>query len=60
MTRTKLAKTAVKLDTENSTAPSNAISPRTSSAVFVEMQDTWLEIVLIGEFHLTTNNIEEC
>jgi hypothetical protein len=46
--RIRLAKTAAKLVTANTTAPNNATSQPTSSVASVEMQATWLEIVLIG------------
>ncbi|KLJ09439.1 hypothetical protein EMPG_15149 [Blastomyces silverae] len=45
MTRTKLARTAVKLVIANMTVPSNVTSPLALFAVSVEMLDTWPKIV---------------
>lgn len=45
-TRTKLARTAVKLDTGSTTVPSNATLPRISYVVSVVMLAIWPEIAL--------------
>lgn len=47
MMRTKLARTVVRLATENTTAHNNATLLPILSVACVEMQDTWLEIVQI-------------
>jgi hypothetical protein len=58
--RIRLAKTVVKLVTENTTALNSATLQPTSSVVSVEMQVTWLEIVPIGMDFLATLEIGKC
>jgi hypothetical protein len=59
-TRIRLARTVVKLVTENTTALNSATSQLTSSVVYVEMQVTWLEIAPIGMDFSATLEIGKC